>query len=122
MLEALQKSRQLSVMALDRLTDYLGLLHIEMKLLSRELGVQLISYLAVALFVLFALLFIGIALIVSLWDSEYRGVAAWVVVALYMSLAGGALAIARRAVTRTGVLATLREELRRDADLIRESL
>jgi uncharacterized membrane protein YqjE len=121
-LEALQKSRQLSVMALDRLTDYLGLLHIEMKLLSRELGVQLISYLAVALFVLFALLFIGIALIVSLWDSEYRGVAAWVVVALYMSLAGGALAIARRAVTRTGVLATLREELRRDADLIRESL
>ncbi len=122
MLEALQKSRQLSVMALDRLTDYLGLLHIEMKLLSRELGVQLISYLAVALFVLFALLFIGIALIVSFWDSEYRGVAAWVVVALYMSLAGGALAIARRAVTRTGVLATLREELRRDADLIRESL
>lgn len=122
MLEALKKSKQLSVMALDRLGDYLALLRIEMKLQGREIGVQLIGYLAAALFVLFALLFIGIAIIVSFWDSEFRGVAAWAVVALYIGAAGVAVAVARRHVARTTALATLREELRRDAALVRESL
>ena len=122
MLEALQKSKQLSVMALDRLGDYLALLRIEMQLQGREIGVQLIAYLAAVMFVLFALLFIGIALIVSFWDSEFRGIAAWAVVAAYMAAAGFAVAVARRHVARTAALATLREELRRDADLVRENL
>ena len=122
MLEALQKSKQLSVMALDRLGDYLALLRIEMQLQGREIGVQLIAYLAAVMFVLFALLFIGIALIVSFWDSEFRGIAAWAIVAAYMAAAGFAVAVARRHVARTAALATLREELRRDADLVRENL
>lgn len=122
MLETLKKSKQLSVMALDRLGDYLALLRIEMKLQGREIGVQLIGYLAAALFSLFALLFIGIAIIVSFWDSEFRGVAAWAVVALYIAAAGIAVAVARRHSARTAALATLREELRRDAALVRESL
>jgi len=120
-LEALKKSKQLSVMALDRLGDYLALLRIEMKLQGREIGVQLIGYLAAALFSLL-LLFIGIAIIVSFWDSELRGVAAWAVVALYIAAAGVAVAMARRHSARTAALATLREELRRDAALVRESL
>ncbi len=122
MLEALHKSKQLSVMAFDRLGDYLALLHIEMKLQGREIGVQLIVYLVAALLALFALLFIGIALIVSFWDSDYRALAAWAVVALYIGAAGVSVTVARRHVTQTAVLATLREELRRDAALVRESL
>lgn len=122
MLEALQKSKQLSVMALDRLGDYLALLRIEMKLQGKEIGVQLIGYLAAALFALFALLFAGIAIIVSFWDSEFRGVAAWAVVALYIAAAGVAVAVARRHVNKTAALATLREEFRRDVALVRESL
>ncbi len=122
MLEALQKSKQLSVMALDRLGDYLALLRIEMKLQGKEIGVQLIGYLAAAVFGIFALLFIGIAIIVSFWDSEFRGIAAWTVVALYIAGAGLGMAVARRHVNRTTALATLREELRRDVALVRENL
>ena len=116
MLEALKKSKQLSVMALDRLGDYLALLRVEMKLQGREIGVQLIGYLAAVLLMLFALLFIGIAIIVSFWDSDYR------VVALYIAAAGIAVAIARSHATRTAALESLREEFRRDVALLRESL
>ena len=122
MLEALHKTKQLSVMALERLGDYLALMRIEMKLQGREIGLQIIGYLAAALFSVFALLFIGIAIIVSFWDTDYRGMAAWVVVALYIASAGAGVALARRHVHRASVLATLREELRRDAALVRESL
>lgn len=109
-------------MALDRLGDYLALLRIEMKLQGREIGMQLMGYVAAALFSLFALLFIGIAIIVNFWDSEYRGLAAWAVVALYIAGAGGGIALARRHVTRTAVLATLLEELKRDVALVKENL
>ena len=122
MLEALQKSKQLSIMAMNRLRDYLALFRIEMKLQSREIGVQLIGYLSAAVFALFALLFIGIAIIVSFWDSSYRGIAAWVVVALYIGAAGASVALARRHAHRPAALTTLREEFRRDVDLVRESL
>lgn len=122
MLEVLQKSKQLSVMALDRLGDYLALLRIEMKLQGREIGVQLIGYLAAAVFMLFALLFAGIALIVSFWDSDYRSIAAWAVVALYIGAAGAGVALARRHAHSTATLTTLRDELKRDAALVRESL
>lgn len=49
MLEALQKSKQVSLFAMERLGDYLALLRIEMKLQGRELGVQLAGYLLAAL-------------------------------------------------------------------------
>jgi len=109
-------------MALDRLGDYLALLRIEMKLQGREIGVQLIGYLSAVLFALFALLFIGIAIIVSFWDSNYRGIAAWSVVALYIGAAGIGVGVARQHAHRTAALTTLREELKRDVDLVRESL
>ena len=80
MLEALKKSRQLAAIALDRVSDYMALLRIEMKLQGREIGVQVAGYVAAAIFALFALLFIGIALIISFWDSDFRTLAAWVVV------------------------------------------
>ena len=122
MLQALQKSKQLSVMALDRLGDYLALLRIEMKLQGKEMGVQLVSYLAAALFAWFALLFIGMAIIISFWDSEFRALAAWAVVVLYFSAAGLAVAVARRHTKRTAALSALREEFRRDVALVRETL
>ena len=122
MFETLRKSRLLTVIALDRLSDYLALLRLELKIQSRELGARAVGYAIAALCTMFTMLFIGIAIIVSFWDSVYRVLAAWMVVALY---AGGAYAgqwIARRHSGKTTVLDTLRDEIRRDASLLRESL
>ncbi len=122
MLETLQKAKKLSVIALDRLGDYLALARIEMKLQGREIGVQVAGYAGAALCALFALLFLGVAVIVSFWDSDYRALAAWAVVLLYAAGAAAGIALARRHARTAGGLGTLRDEFRRDVALVRESL
>lgn len=122
MFETLRKSRLLTVIALDRLSDYLALLRIEMKIQGRELGARAAGYAVAALCAMFTLLFVGIAIIVSFWDSAYRVLAAWVVVALYACGVYAGQWIAHRHSSKTTVLGTLREEIRRDAALLRESL
>lgn len=122
MLETLQKTRQLSLIALDRLGDYLALARIELKLQGRELMVQVIGYAVAALLGLFVLLFLGIAIIVSFWDSDFRALAAWFVVVLYAAGAGAGIALARRHSGKAAGLNTLREEFKRDVALVRENL
>ena len=122
MLEALQKSKQLSFIVMERLGDYLALLRIEMKLQGHELSVQLAGYLLAALSFFFVLLFTGIAIIVNFWGSDYRRIAAWVVVTLYLVIAAASIVLVRRRTGRISGITTLREEIRRDVALIRESL
>ena len=122
MLQALYKSKQLSLILLERLSDYLALLRIELKMQGCEIAIQLFGYLSAALFTVFALLFTGIAIIVSFWDSNYRGLAAWGVVALYFAAAAAAMTLARRHADKRAALHSLREEFRRDVALLRETL
>lgn len=122
MLNVLRKSKQLTVIGLERLSDYLALLRIELQMQGREMRMQLLGIFAALIGALYGLLFIGVALIVSFWDSEYRALAAWITAALYVGLAGAGVALARRHTGKTTVLTSLREEIKRDADLIRESL
>ena len=122
MFETLQKSKQISVIALDRLGDYMELLRIELKLQGRELGLQMLGYAAAGLFGLFALLFLGIAIILSFWGTEYLPIAAWAVVALYLAAAGAGVWLARKHAKGGSALNTLRAELKRDVDLVKENL
>ncbi len=122
MFKTLHRSKQISVLALDRLSDYLGLMRIELKMQKREIGMQLFGYLSAALCSMFALFFMGVAVILSFWDSAYRGLAAWAVVALYMAAAGIGIGLARHHSGKVAPLQSLREELRRDMALVRESL
>jgi len=119
--EAIRKSRQISSIALDRLGDYIELLRIEMKLQGRELGVMLLGTAVGAVFGLLATIFIGVAIILTWWDSPYRALAAWGVVVLYAVVAAFGLLLASK--HRPGsALGTLRDEIRRDAAVVRESL
>ena len=121
MFEAIKKSRQISIIALDRLGDYIDLLRIEMKLQGRELGVMLLSAIAGAVFGLLATIFLGVAIILTWWDSPYRTLAAWGVVVLYGVVAAIGLSFASK--HRPGsALGTLRDEIRRDAAVVKESL
>jgi uncharacterized membrane protein YqjE len=120
--ESLQKSKQISVIALDRLGDYMELLRIELRLQGREFAMQALGYAMAGLFGLFALLFIGIAIILSFWESEYLPVAAWAVVALYLAAAGAGVWLARKHTSTSSALQSLRTELKRDVDLVKETL
>jgi len=67
-------------------------------------------------------IFLGFAIIVSFWDTEYRTLAAWLVVALYAAVAGISAAVSLKHKPSGSALTTLRNELRRDVDLVRESI
>jgi uncharacterized membrane protein YqjE len=120
-LTTLKKSRRLYAIALSRLHDYKELARIEMKLQGRSVGVQLLSYALIGVFGFLAVVFLGVAIIVSAWDTSYRTEAAWLVVLLYAAVAAGAFYFVRH-FHGESALTTLRSELRRDMDTLKESL
>jgi uncharacterized membrane protein YqjE len=122
MFETIRKSKEISVIAKDRLGDYFELLRIEMKLQGRELGILALGSVVGAVFALIAVVFLGFAIIVSFWDTEYRVLAAWLVVALYAVIAGVSISVGLKHKPSGSALATLRNELRRDVDLVKESI
>lgn len=122
MFETLQKSKQISVIALDRLGDYIELLRIELKLQGREIGMQIAGYLAAALFGVLLAVFLGLAIILTFWDSPHRTLAAWGVVALYAALVAGAVSFSLKHAQIGSAFSTLRNELKRDVELVKESI
>jgi len=120
--ETLHKSKQISVIAMDRIGDYIELLRIEMKLQGRELGMLMLGYAVGAIFALLAAIFIGFAVIVSFWDTPYRTGAAWFVVLLYAVVAAVCIFTARKHMPSKSAFSTLRNELKRDVELVRENI
>jgi uncharacterized membrane protein YqjE len=120
--ETLHKSKQISVIALDRIGDYIELLQLELKLRGRDLGIQLVCYASAALFAVLAAIFIGVAIIISFWGSDYFALAGWSVVALYLAVAGVCIFLARRKAHEDSPFSTLRSELKRDVDLVKENI
>ena len=121
MLNTIRKSKKLYAIALNRLEDYKELLRIELKLQGRSVGVQILSYVLMAVCALLAMLFVGFAIIVSAWDTAWRTEAAWLVVALYLGLAGALFYFVRH-FHGESALTTLRGEIRRDIETLKESL
>lgn len=119
---ALHKSRQLYLITLDRLGDYLDLIRVETKIRGQDLGVRIAGLAVAALFGLLTIIFFGLAVIVSFWDSSYRTLAAWFVVLLYAGIAGVSLSMFMKHLRSQPLTTMLRSELQRDIDAIKESL
>ncbi|TCS34709.1 putative membrane protein YqjE [Paucimonas lemoignei] len=121
MLNTLRKSRKLYAIALNRIQDYKELLRIEMKLQGRGVGMLVAAYVLAAFFAVLAVIFIGAAIIVSAWDTDYRTEAAWLVVALYFLIAGGCVYFAKNYHAESAIN-TVKNELQRDYKALKESL
>jgi uncharacterized membrane protein YqjE len=121
-LHTLQKSKTLSMIALDRVGDYLDLLKVEMKIRENALLMRIAGYAGAAVFGLLATFFLGVAIIVSFWDTGYRALAAWFVVLLYGAIAAVSLKLSLKHLRSQSLAGTLRTELRRDIEVIKESL
>jgi uncharacterized membrane protein YqjE len=120
--EKLKKSKQLSRMMIERASDYLSLIGIEAKIQGQILVKQIIGYAIAAIFGLFALLFLGIAVIVTFWESDYRTLVAWLVFLVFVAGAVIGLWLGRRHVSPQAPLTSVRNEFQRDIDLVKESL
>ncbi|MGE5622799.1 MAG: phage holin family protein [Bacillota bacterium] len=122
MISALHKSRQLYLITLDRVSDYFDLLRVELKIHEHNIALRMAGFAVAALFSLLATVFLGLAIIVSFWDSAYRALAAWFVVLLYGGIAGACLNLALKHFRTEPIATTLRTELRRDLEVIKESV
>lgn len=122
MFAALHKSKQLYLITLDRLGDYMDLMRVEMKIREHQIAFRIAGFALAGLFALLATVFLGLAIIVSFWESEFRALAAWFVVLLYGAVAGTSLYLALKHFREPPITANLRHELQRDIDVIKESI
>jgi uncharacterized membrane protein YqjE len=122
MFAALHKSKQLYIITLDRIGDYLDLLRVELKIREHHLALRIAGFAIAGLFSVLAIVFLGLAIIISFWASPHRELAAWFVVLLYGGIAGAAFALCMKQFSSTPITTTIRNELQRDINVIRESL
>lgn len=122
MLLSFHKSKQISAMVAERICDYFSLARVELQLQGREIMMQTLSYSAAALFLFFMLLFFGVAVIASFWDTPHRSLAAWVVVLLYALGAATSITIARRHAGKFTGLSSLTQEIKQDVNILRQVL
>lgn len=122
MFSALHKSRQLYLITLDRIGDYVDLLRVEMKIREYQLAIRMAGFAVALLFALLATIFLGLAIIVTFWDSSLRTLAAWFVVAMYGVIAAVSLNMCMKHFRSPPLTTNLRSELQRDIDMIKESL
>ena len=121
MFAALKKSRQLYLITLDRCGDYFDLLRVEMKIRKHKIVLRIVGFTIAALFALLASAFLGLAIILTFWET-HRALAAWAVVLLYSGIAGISLALCVKQLRSDPIATTLRNEFHRDIETIRCSL
>lgn len=122
MFSALHKSRQLYLITLDRFTDYVDLLKVELKLRETQLALRMAGFAVAFLFGLLATIFLGLAIIISFWDTALRVPAAWLVVLLYGAVAVISVTFCLKHFRSPPLGGLLRNEIQRDINVIKENL
>ena len=120
MFETIKKARQVGSIALERIGEYLELFRISAELQGQHLKKRIVSFVVVALFAVLSLIFLGLAIIVTCWDTPYREVAAWGVMVLYTLIALGAYKAGQSQPGPASALATLRNEVEQDVKLMKD--
>lgn len=69
MFKTIEKARLLGALALERVDEYLELVKISVEIQGQQLKRRFIHLMMVALFTVLALIFLGLALIVTFWDT-----------------------------------------------------
>lgn len=120
MFESIEKARQLGALVLERVGDYLELLKISAAIQGQNLGKRIISYAMVALFAILSLVFAGLAVIVTCWDTPYRVISAWGVVAFYALATFLFFLAAPSRAHSVSAFDSVREELQQDIKLMKD--
>lgn len=120
MFKTIEKARHLGVIALERVGDYLELLKIFLEIQGQHLKKRIIRFVVVALSGGLSLIFLGLAIIITCWDTPYRVPAAWAVMAFYALIAFGAYMSSQNQAGPASALDTLRDEVQQDIKLMED--
>lgn len=120
MFKTIEKARHLGVIALERVGDYLELLKIFLEIQGQHLKKRIIRFVVVALCGGLSLIFLGLAIIITCWDTPDRVPAAWAVMAFYALIAFGAYMSSQNQAGPASALDTLRDEVQQDIKLMED--
>lgn len=120
MFETIKKAKRLAAIALERVDDYLELIRISVEIQGQSLKKRVISFVIVTLFAALSLIFLGLAIIVTCWDTPYRAAAAWGVMACYALIAFVAYMGSQDKTRPASTFDTLRDEIRQDVKLMKD--
>jgi len=115
-------ANQLYLITPYRAGDYMDLQRGVRKIREWQIALRIAGFAIAGLFALLATVFLGLAIIVSFWDSDYRALAAWFVVILFGAIAGISLNLCLKHFRSPPITTNLRSQLQRDIDVIKESL
>jgi uncharacterized membrane protein YqjE len=122
MTASLEKAKQLGMFALERLAEYVELLKVSTEIDGQNLIRRVIGAVVAGLFAVLGLIFLGLAVIVTCWDTPYRVMSAWGVAGLYALIAFAIFIRTPRRTDSVSAFDTLRNELRQDVKLMKEVL
>lgn len=120
MFETIKKAKQLGVLILERTGDYLELFKISVEIQGQNLKRRLIGYVVVTMLFVLSLIFAGLAVIVTFWDTPYRVVSAWGVAAFYALTTFIVYFATPRKADSASAFDTVREELQQDIKLMKD--
>lgn len=120
MFETIKKARYLAAIALERIDDYLELVRISVEIQGQSLKKRIICFVMIALFAVLSLIFLGLAIIITCWDTPYRVIAAWGVAACYALIALLAYMGSQDKTRPASTFDTLRDELQQDVKLMKD--
>ncbi|PTR13466.1 putative membrane protein YqjE [Nitrosospira sp. Nsp2] len=120
MFETIKKARQVGAIALERVGEYLELLKISAEIQGQNLKRRIIGYAAAALFGVLSFFFLGLAVIITCWDTPYRVMSAWGVAAFFTLLAFVIYMGTPSRADSVSAFDTVRDELQQDIKLMKD--
>ena len=120
MFESIKKAKQLGTLALERVDDYLELVKLSAEIQVQNWKKQVVSYLMAALFSALSLIFLGLAVIITCWDTPYRILSAWGVAGIYTLIAFLVYAAAPKPAVSVSAFDVVRDELQQDIKLMKD--
>lgn len=120
MFETIKKAKEIGVLILERLSEYIELVKISVEIQGRNFKRRLIGYVVITFLSVLSLVFAGVAVIVTFWDTPYRVASAWGVVAFYALTAFVVYFAIPGQTDSVSAFDTVRDELQQDIKLMKD--
>jgi uncharacterized membrane protein YqjE len=120
MFETIKKAKEIGALILERLSEYIELIKISVEIQGKNFKRRLIGYVVITFLSVLSLVFAGVAIIVTFWDTPYRVVSAWGVVAFYALTAFVVYFATPGQTDPASTFDTVRDELQQDIKLMKD--
>jgi uncharacterized membrane protein YqjE len=120
MFETIKKARQVGAIALERVGEYLELLKISAEIQGQNLVKRVVGYAIVAFFAVLSFIFVGLAIIITFWDTPYRVISAWGVAGFFILIVLIAYMGTPSRAASVSAFDTVRDELQQDIKLMKD--